>query len=63
MAQMSMAFIPQELAQTYFNSRRSGVAKNAIDKIQVVTKPGAKVEDVQAEIAALLPENVQVQTQ
>jgi putative ABC transport system permease protein len=60
MSQLSMAFMPLDTAQAYFNNRRMGVPKTAIDKVQIVTKNNAKVEDAQAKIAALLPENVQV---
>jgi putative ABC transport system permease protein len=60
MSQISMGFMPIETAQAYFNNRRMGVPKNAIDKIQIVTAPGVKVEEEESRIAALLPENVQV---
>ena len=45
LTQISMGFMPIETAQAYFNNRRMGVPKNAIDKIQIVTSPNVKVED------------------
>jgi len=60
LAQMSMAFIPLERAQTYFNSKRAGVPKDYIDKIQIVTTPRTKPEAVEPRVVALMPEGVQV---
>jgi len=56
--QLSMAFMSIERAQRYFNGRY--VPKNAIDKIQIVTAANVKPEDVEARVAALLPEEVHV---
>lgn len=60
LSQISMGFMHLSTAQTYFNNRRMGVPKTAIDKIQVVTKANANVDQTLAKIAGLLPEKVQV---
>jgi putative ABC transport system permease protein len=58
LAQMSVAFMPIDRAQRHFCGRYE--AKNSIDKIQVVTAPKAKLSEVEAQIAAVLPEKAQV---
>ena len=60
MAQISMAFMPLERAQFHFNNRKYNVPKDAIDKIQIVTAADAKLEEIEARIAAILPEAAQV---
>jgi putative ABC transport system permease protein len=60
LAQISMGFMHLKTAQAYFNNRRMGVARTAIDKIQIVTKKNADLGKAQATIAALLPEQVEV---
>lgn len=58
LAQMGVVMMPLAQAQRYFNTRY--VPRDAIDRIQIVTDPQASVEKVQAAIAALLPEGVEV---
>lgn len=56
--QLSMAFVPIDRAQRYFNGRY--VPKNAIDKIQIVTASNVTADDMQKRIAPLLPEETEV---
>lgn len=57
-AQMAVVMMPLAQAQRYFNTRY--VPRDAIDRIQIVTDPQVPLEKVQAAIAALLPEGVEV---
>jgi putative ABC transport system permease protein len=57
-AQMAVVMMPLPQAQRYFNTRY--VPRDAIDRIQIVTDPQVPLERVQAAVAALLPEGVEV---
>jgi putative ABC transport system permease protein len=60
LSQISMGFMHLTTAQAYFNNRRMGVPRTAIDKIQIVTKKNVDLGKAQASIAALLPEQIEV---
>ena len=57
LAQTALAFMSIDRAQLYFNPRGK---RNLIDKIQIVTGAGVEPEKVQVQVAAVLPEGVQV---
>jgi putative ABC transport system permease protein len=56
MTQVAMAFMPLDRAQYHFSPRK----RNVVDRIQIVTAPNADPDKVLAEIAAILPEGVNV---
>jgi putative ABC transport system permease protein len=58
LAQMAVVMMPLPQAQRYFNTRY--IPRDGIDRIQIVTDPQVPLERVQAAIAALLPEGVEV---
>jgi putative ABC transport system permease protein len=58
MRQMALAMVPLERAQAMLQNRR--VSRTLIDSIQIVTRPGLKLEDVMAAIQPQLPEGVRV---
>lgn len=57
LTQSALAFMPIDRAQLRFNPTGK---RNVIDRIQVVTAPNVEPEKVQPQIAAVLPEGVQV---
>jgi putative ABC transport system permease protein len=57
MAQTAMAFMPIERAQYHFNARGQA---SFIDRIQLITAANRDVGAMQAQIAAILPEGVEV---
>jgi len=58
-AQLGMGLMPLETAQGHFNPRQ--IPKDSIDRIQIVTANETKlIEDVQKQIAAILPDTVEV---
>jgi putative ABC transport system permease protein len=57
LAQSAMGFLPLKRAQYHFNPRGKS---NLIDKIQIVTADDVDVDQIQAKVAAVLPDDVKV---
>jgi putative ABC transport system permease protein len=59
-SQLAMGMMPLERAQYYFNRASRSAPKDTIDKIQIVTRPGADVAAIQQAIEKQLPETAQI---